>query len=42
MLRQLVDYGRLGEPWQAEALNELYAKEWSQFRNFFWPTMKHL
>ena len=42
MLRQLVDYGRLGEPWQAEALNELYAKEWSQFRNFFCPAMKHL
>jgi hypothetical protein len=41
-VRQLVGYGRLGEHWQAEALNELYAKEWSQFRNFFCPAMKHL
>lgn len=24
----------------AEALNDLYAKEWSQFRNFFCPVMK--
>lgn len=41
-VRQLVGYGRLGEPEQAELLNDLYAKEWSQFRNFFCPAMKHL
>ena len=41
-VRQLVGYGRLeGEP-VAELLNELYAKEWSFFRNFFCPVMKHL
>ena len=26
----------------AELLNDLYAKEWSLFRNFFCPVMKHL
>lgn len=41
-VRQLVGYGRLGNPAQAEILNELYAKEWGWFRNFFCPTMKHL
>ena len=41
-VRQLVGYGRLGEPAQAELLNELYAREWSQFRNFFCPAMKHI
>ena len=41
-VRQLVGYGRLGEPEQAELLNDLYAQEWSQFRNFFCPAMKHL
>ena len=41
-MRQLVGYGRLGEPEQAELLDALYAKEWSQFRNFFCPAMKHL
>jgi hypothetical protein len=41
-VRQLVGYDRLAEPAQAELLNELYAQEWSQFRNFFCPTMKHL
>jgi hypothetical protein len=41
-VRQLVGYGRLDNPAQAELLNDLYAKEWSQFRNFFCPTMKHL
>jgi len=41
-VRQLVGYGRLeGEP-VAELLNELYAKQWSFFRNFFCPVMKHL
>jgi hypothetical protein len=41
-VRQLVGYGRLGDPRQAELLNELYAREWGQFRNFFCPAMKHL
>ena len=41
-VRQLVGYGRLGEPAQAEWLNDLYAKEWGWFRNFFCPAMKHL
>lgn len=41
-VRQLVGYGRLDDPMQAEHLNELYGKEWSQFRNFFCPVMKHL
>lgn len=41
-VRQLVGYGRLDNPVQAELLNDLYAKEWSQFRNFFCPAMKHL
>ena len=41
-VRQLVGYGRLENPVQAEWLNELYAKEWGWFRNFFCPAMKHL
>jgi hypothetical protein len=41
-VRQLVGYGRLGEPAQAEALNDLYVNEWNLFRNFFCPAMKHL
>jgi len=41
-VRQLVGYGRLGDPAQAQWLNGLYAKEWGWFRNFFCPTMKHL
>jgi hypothetical protein len=41
-VRQLVGYGRLGEPLQAELLNELYVQEWNLFRNFFCPVMKHL
>jgi len=41
-VRQLVGYDRLGEPRQAERLNELYVKEWVPFRNFFCPVMKHL
>ena len=41
-VRQLVGYDRLGNPAQAELLNTLYAQEWSAFRNFFCPTMKHL
>jgi hypothetical protein len=41
-VRQLVGYGRLGEPAQTEALNDLYVNEWNLFRNFFCPVMKHL
>jgi hypothetical protein len=41
-VRQLVGYGRLEHPRAAELLNELYAKEWGWFRNFFCPVMKHL
>ncbi len=32
----------MDNPEQAELLNDLYAKEWSNFRNFFCPAMKHL
>jgi hypothetical protein len=39
---QLVGYARLEDPRAAELLNELYAKEWGWFRNFFCPVMKHL
>ena len=41
-VRQLVGYTRLEDPRAAELLNELYAKEWGWFRNFFCPVMKHL
>ena len=41
-VRQLVGYGRLGDPVQAELLNELYVREWNLFRNFFCPVMKHV
>ena len=41
-VRQLVGYERMAEPAQAELLNDLYAQEWGQFRNFFCPAMKHL
>lgn len=41
-VRQLIGYGRLDDPTQTELLNDLYAKEWSQFRNFSCPAMKHL
>ncbi|MGH7939114.1 MAG: hypothetical protein ACRD5Z_24035 [Bryobacteraceae bacterium] len=41
-VRQLVGYGRLEGERAAELLNALYAKEWSLFRNFFCPVMKHL
>lgn len=39
-VRELIGYGRLEGDKVAEALNDLYAKEWSQFRNFFCPAMK--
>ena len=34
-VRQLIGYGRLENPEQAERLNKLYVKEWNLFRNFF-------
>ena len=41
-VRQLVGYGRLEGERAAELLDALYRKEWSWFRNFFCPVMKHL
>jgi hypothetical protein len=41
-VRQLVGYGRLADPAQAEWLNALYVEEWNLFRNFYCPVMKHL
>lgn len=41
-VRQLVGYGRLEDPVQADRLNDLYVNEWNLFRNFFCPAMKHL
>lgn len=41
-VRQLVGYGRLDNPAQAELLNALYLEEWNLFRNFFCPVMKHV
>lgn len=41
-VRQLVGYGRLEGERAAALLDDLYRKEWSWFRNFFCPVMKHL
>ena len=41
-MRQLVGYGRLEGEAVAAQLDDLYRKEWSFFRNFFCPVMKHL
>ena len=41
-VRQLVGYGRVEGERAAELLNDLYAREWGWFRNFFCPAMKHL
>jgi hypothetical protein len=41
-VRQLVGYGRLEGELVAELLDRLYRQEWSAFRNFFCPVMKHL
>jgi hypothetical protein len=41
-VRQLVGYGRLADPAQAEWLNALYVEEWNLFRNFYCPVMKHV
>jgi len=41
-VRQLVGYGRLEGERSAELLDALSRREWSYFRNFFCPVMKHL
>ena len=41
-VRQLVGYGRFEGEAVAAQLDDLYCKEWSWFRNFFCPVMKHL
>lgn len=41
-VRQLVGYGRLEGEESAALLDDLYRREWSWFRNFFCPVMKHL
>lgn len=41
-VRQLVGYGRLEGEHVARLLDELYREQWSAFRNFFCPVMKHL
>ena len=41
-MRQLVGYGRLEGEAVAAQLDDLYCQEWSYFRNFFCPVMKHL
>ena len=41
-VRQLVGYGRLEGEGVAELLDALYREQWSYFRNFFCPVMKHL
>jgi hypothetical protein len=41
-VRQLVGYGRLEGERSAKLLDALYRQEWSWFRNFFCPVMKHL
>lgn len=41
-VRQLVGYGRLEGAAVAAQLDDLYRQEWSYFRNFFCPVMKHL
>jgi hypothetical protein len=39
-VRQLVGYGRLGDPLQAEMLDALYRELWNPWRNFFCPAMR--
>ena len=39
-VRQLVGYGRLGDPRQAEMLDALYRQLWNPWRNFFCPAMR--
>ena len=39
-IRQLVGYHRLDKRGQQDILNDLYAKEWRLYLNFFQPTLK--
>ncbi len=39
-VRQLLGYDRFSNPDLVEPINGLYAHEWSQFQNFFCPTLK--
>jgi hypothetical protein len=39
-VRQLVGYGRLEDPRQAEMLDALYRELWNPWRNFFSPAMR--
>jgi len=39
-VRQLLGYDRLEDPQMVEMINDLYANEWSQFKNLYCPTMK--
>ncbi len=39
-VRQLLGYDRFSNPDLVEPINSLYTHEWSQFQNFFCPTLK--
>ena len=39
-VRQLLGYERFGHPELVPLLNDLYAREWSQYQNHFRPTFK--
>jgi hypothetical protein len=39
-VRELLGYDRFDNPQIVNLLNDLYAKEWSLYRNHFYPTMK--
>lgn len=39
-VRQLLGYGRLADPRQAELLDALYRELWNPWRNFFCPAMR--
>ncbi len=41
-MRQLFGHERFGHPELVPLMNDLYAKEWSQFTNHFKPTFKLL
>ena len=39
-VRQLLGYDRLEDPEMVDLINDLYANEWSLFKNLYCPTMK--
>jgi hypothetical protein len=39
-VRQLLGYDRFDNPDVVELMNDLYSNEWSQYQNYFIPTMK--